>query len=289
MPSTQWRPSAEQKSFIRSYSKAVEAGDAGVFAGAGLSRPAGFVDWKGLLKEIALDLGLDIDKESDLIAVAQYHLNTKQNRSRLNQALIEEFTRSTALTRTHYLLARLPIHTIWTTNYDQLIERALEAAGKSVDVKLTQENLAQTRRGRDAILYKMHGCVTQPQDAILTKDDYESYEKKRPLFVENLKGDLISKTFLFLGFSFSDPNVDYVLSRIRVLLDKNQREHFAVMRRPSRPRRLSGRPAADYEYDQRKLELRTADLRRFAVETILIDEYSEVENLLETISSFAHR
>ncbi|HEX4963798.1 MAG TPA: SIR2 family protein [Thermoanaerobaculia bacterium] len=226
MSTVNWRPSSEQLNFIRLYSKAVEAGNAAIFAGAGLSRTAGFVDWKGLLKEIAEDLGLSIDKESDLVALAQYHLNTKQNRARLNQALIEEFTKSAAQTRSHYLLARLPIHTIWTTNYDQLIERELEAAGKSVDIKLTQENLAQTRPGRDAILYKMHGCVTQPQDAVLTKDDYENYEKRRPLFVENLKGDLISKTFLFLGFSFSDPNVDYVLSRIRVLLDKNQREHL---------------------------------------------------------------
>jgi Sir2- and TIR-associating SLOG family/SIR2-like domain len=289
MASTDWRPSQHQQRFIREYSKAIESWDAALFAGAGLSRPAGFVDWKGLLKEITEDLGLDIDKESDLIAVAQYHLNTRQNRARLNQALIDEFTKQTAKTRNHYVIARLPLHTIWTTNYDQLIEEAFKEAGKVIDVKITQENLAQSRRGRDVDLYKMHGCVTQPQDAVLTKDDYESYERRRPLFVESLKGHLISKTFLFIGFSFLDPNVDYVLSRIRVLLDTNQREHFCIMRAPSRPRRLKGRVAADYEYEMRKFKLRTEDLKRFAIETIEVSEYSEIEYLLETISFFTHR
>lgn len=94
----------------------------------------------------------------------------------------------------------------------------------------------------------MHGCVTQPQDAVLTKDDYESYERKRSLFVESLKGHLITKTFLFIGFSFLDPNTDYVLSRIRVLLGKNRRRHFCIMLEPNRA-------GADYEYEMREIQI----------------------------------
>ena len=50
----------------------------------------------------------------------------------------------------------------------------------------------------------MHGDVERPTDAVLTKDDYERYDMKRPLFRTALQGDLISKTFLFVGFSFED-------------------------------------------------------------------------------------
>lgn len=289
MPEQNWNPTPEQRLFIRQYAKAVEAGDAAVFAGAGLSRPAGFVDWKGLLKEIAEELKLDLDRETDLIAVAQYHVNKNQNRAKLNEAIIDEFTKAAVPTRNHFLLSRLPVETVWTTNYDTLIERAFDSAGKVVDVKINQENLAQSRRGRDVVVHKMHGCVTQPHDAVLTKDDYERYERSRPLFVESLKGDLISKTFLFLGFSFTDPNIDYVLSRIRVLLGQNQRSHFAIMRKPPRPQRLAGKLRAEFEYEQRKLEFRIDDLRRFAIETVLINEYSDVERLLDAISAFAHR
>src|SRR5688572_19306181 len=137
-----WNQTAEQQRFIRRYAVALESGDVAIFAGAGLSRAAGFVDWRSLLKDIAAELNLDVDRETDLIAVAQYHVNAKKNRGRINQVLIDELTKSAARTPNHALLGRLPIPTVWTTNYDQLLERAFEDAGKIVDVKITQENLA---------------------------------------------------------------------------------------------------------------------------------------------------
>ena len=36
---------ATPKQFLREYVKAIRDGNAAVFAGAGLSRPSGFVDW----------------------------------------------------------------------------------------------------------------------------------------------------------------------------------------------------------------------------------------------------
>lgn len=63
-------------------------GNAALFVGAGLSRPAGYVDWKELLREIADDLDLEVDREYDLIALAQYHCNYRGSRSKLNEKLI---------------------------------------------------------------------------------------------------------------------------------------------------------------------------------------------------------
>jgi NAD-dependent SIR2 family protein deacetylase len=182
MQTKSWQPMPEQRVFIRRYSKYIESGEAALFAGAGLSRSAGYVDWKGLLEGIAVELELDINQEADLVAVAQYYLNLKRNRSLLNEAIIDEFARKAEPTQNHYLLARLPIHNIWTANYDQLIEKAFEEAGKLIDVKLTDQNFS-IRRGGDMILYKMHGDVTNPHLAMLTKDDYERYQLSHPMFV----------------------------------------------------------------------------------------------------------
>jgi hypothetical protein len=38
--------------FYKEYTQALDEGYAALFAGAGLSRPSGFVDWKELLKDI---------------------------------------------------------------------------------------------------------------------------------------------------------------------------------------------------------------------------------------------
>lgn len=284
-----WAPSSEQKRFIRLYGDALASRDAALFVGAGISRAAGFVDWKALLREIATDLGLDVDRETDLVALTQFHVNQRGTRSHINQVLIDELTKGAAITPIHEIMARLPVDTVWTTNYDELIERAFEAAGKTVDVKRTIPNLAQLRRGKDVTLYKMHGCVTQPDEAVITKDDYEGYDRKRSLFSDSFKGDLIEKTFLFLGFSFIDPNIEQIFARVRTLLGTNQREHFCVMRRAPRPHGLKGKELADFEYEQRKAEHQSSDLRRFGIQTLWIDEYAHLEPLLRALAAYVDR
>ncbi len=117
--------------FIKNYIKALNNGDAAVFAGAGLSAPSGCVNWKQLLREIAEELQLDIEKESDLVAIAQYYYNKNgSNRTRLNDIIKDAFQTGKNPNVNHNILARLPVSTYWTTNYDKLIEKSLENNGK---------------------------------------------------------------------------------------------------------------------------------------------------------------
>jgi hypothetical protein len=267
--------------FIDKYTKAIKNNNAAIFAGAGLSISAGFVNWKNLLRDIAAELNLDIDKEDDLIAIAQYHYNEKgNNRHRLNQLLIDEFTAGTSVTTNHKILAALPIQTYWTTNYDKLIEKAIEEEGKTPDIKITQENLSTNISKRDAVVYKMHGDVSLPDQAILTKDDYEGYNEKRPLYTTTLQGDLISKTFLFVGFSFDDPNLEYILSRIRILLGQNQRDHYCFFKKINRK---DFPTVADFHYAEIKQQLKVKDLKRYSINALLIDNYPEITEVLSAI------
>ncbi|HEY6252720.1 MAG TPA: SIR2 family protein [Candidatus Angelobacter sp.] len=253
-----------------------------IFAGAGLSVGAGYVDWKKLLQPIAQDLGLDIDKEGDLISIAQYHLNEKQNRSGLNRALIEQLSPGHTPTDNHRILARLPIKTYWTTNYDKLLEDSLKASGKIPDVKFTLDHLKLTRPKRDAIVYKMHGDIDHPDDAVLTKDDYERYESTCGQYVTALSGDLVAKMFLFLGFSFTDPNLDYILSRVRVSLHGKPHDHYCIFKKCQR----ASFPDDDaFKYAEVKQQLAINDLKRFGVQTLLVDAYTEITTLLKQIEN----
>jgi hypothetical protein len=268
--------------FVNEYFAEIEAGNAAIFAGAGLSVPAGFVDWRELLRDIADELDLDVDLETDLVSLAQFHVNANgNNRHRINQAVIDALSADNPPTANHRLLARLPISTWWTTNYDQLIEKALREAGKVVDVKADVKQLANTRPRRDAIVYKMHGDVERPNEAVVTRDDYERYSTDRGAFINALSGDLISKTFLFLGFSFTDPNLDQVLSRLRVNFQENQRRHFAIFR--ERPR-LKGEADDAFAHARARQLHVIEDLKRFNVRVILVKEYSEIDEILEELS-----
>lgn len=272
-----------EATFIREYTRELHNKNAAVFAGAGLSMASGYVDWKGLLREIIQDLDLDPDKEHDLVTLAQYHCNQAGgSKTRLTQAIFNHFAPTRIPTPNHHILARLPIHTYWTTNYDKLIEKALEEAKKVPDVKYALKQLSVTRPDRNVVVYKMHGDIDHPADAIISRDDYEAYPLKMGVFVSALRGDLVEKTFLFLGFSFTDPNIDYILSRVRVQYEQNQRHQYCIQRRVSR---TSDETDNEFKYRQLKQDYFIRDLKRFSIFTVLVDEYSQITALLESVAA----
>src|SRR6267143_6125508 len=126
----------------------------------------------------------------------------------------------------------------------------------------------------------MHGEVAHPEQAVVTKDDYESYESRRHLFSTALQGDLVSKTFLFLGFSFNDPNINYILSRIRVLLGENRREHYCLLRRVQRG---DCKKNSEYQYARAKQDLQVKDLKRYGIMGLLVDDYRHYTDVLRRI------
>ena len=266
--------------FQRNFSKAIREGFAAVFAGAGLSRQSGFVNWKELLRGIAVDLSLDINQEYDLVALAQYSCNEKRSRSHLNDLILNQFIQQGKANASLKILSELPISTYWTTNYDHLIEDALRAQGKRVDVKITPDNLAAVLESRDAVVYKMHGDYTRPSECVITKDDYEVYNQTRQLFSTALQADLVSHTFLFIGFSFDDPNLSYILGRIRALLNNNIREHYCFF---EKAKQRDNETDDEFDYRKHKLGLRIHDLQRYGISAVMLDSYSEIPVVLEGV------
>lgn len=271
--------------FLREYTDALLQNCAAAFIGAGFSVGAGFVDWRDLLRDVAHDLGLDIDDEHDLIAIAQYEVNRKGGRDSLDRKIIRRFDQQGELTDNHRLLARLPLDTLWTTNYDRLIERSFEKANKRLDVKFEVEHLKHRSQYSDATLFKMHGDVSKPGSAVLTKDDYEKFELVRGAFTDQLRIDLLTRQFVFLGFSFTDPNIEYTFNRLRRLIDPAQtspREHYCILRRP-----LLGVTASEggaSEREIKRFEHRVNDLARFGVQVVPVNSYDEIPELLRSLN-----
>jgi hypothetical protein len=276
------------EAFLTDYLGEMVEGNAAVFAGAGLSIPAGFVDWRELVRPLLKEIDLDADLETDFVAAAQFHVNANgANRHRLHQAVIDALSKKAAPTENHRLLASLPISIWWTTNYDKLIEDALRAAGKTVDIKSAVPQMATTRPGRDATVFKMHGDIDRPEEAVATKDDFERYERDRGAFTSALAGDLVSKTFLFLGFSFTDPNLEQVLSRVRLTFNANQRRHFAIFRNRTK---LHGESDEQFHHFRARQGLIVEDLKRFNVKVLLVDDYSEITDILrELVNRYRRR
>ena len=89
--------------FLDNYLNAVINKHAAIFAGAGLSIPAGFVDYRALIKQLAEDVGLDSYREHDLARIVQYAINQAGGRARVNNTLIDGFARQARPSRNHEL------------------------------------------------------------------------------------------------------------------------------------------------------------------------------------------
>lgn len=102
---------ASVEEFIREYTRAISEGYAAVFAGTRLSRDSGFANWKDMVRPLADEIGLDVNKEHDLIAITQYYHNERGTRSSINQRILNEFTRDTIPNENIEILTRLAIST----------------------------------------------------------------------------------------------------------------------------------------------------------------------------------
>ncbi|MBP0622873.1 SIR2 family protein [Cupriavidus consociatus] len=269
-------PKHEVEAFIKSFVSDLEEDSVAIFAGAGMSKASGYVDWPELLRDIAAELGLRVELEHDLISLAQFHVNQRKTSDGLAKKILQEFSEQAELSDVHKVIARLPIKTYWTTNYDTLIEDALRQADRVADIKSDVDDLSTIRPKRDAVVYKMHGDVRSSGKAVLYKKQYETYYKTHERFVTALSGDLVSKTFLFIGFSFTDPNLDYVLSRLHGG-GAGKKTHYCFMKAIARDDKDDDEA---FRYKQRKQELRIDDLKRFGIQTLLVGEYDQIPQIL---------
>lgn len=268
----------EIEAFIKDYVADLAEGNVGIFAGAGLSKAAGFVDWPELLSDIAEELGLKSHIEHDLISLAQYHVNERGGRAGLIRKILQEFSEQAEASLSHQILARLPIPTYWTTNYDTLIEDSLHVVPRVVDVKHQVKQLVSTKPKRDATVYKMHGDVNHAADAVITKEQYETYHRSHKAFITTLSSELASKTFLFLGFSFTDPNLDYVLSRLNYIFADAGKQHYCFVKEESDSEDTNG-------YIKRRQQLKINDLKRYKIKALMIKNYQDIPLILSEIEN----
>src|SRR5699024_5415695 len=83
----------DKRNFINEYVKALNNNRGVLFAGAGLSVPSGGINWRDLLREEAASIDIDVDRENDLISVAQYIYNESGTRQTITQLLKNEISK----------------------------------------------------------------------------------------------------------------------------------------------------------------------------------------------------
>ena len=201
------------------------------FIGSGFSKECNFPDWKELVEPIAKELKIPLVDNTDYSIVFQYYQDKYSNRNKLNSLIADKLNSFSPDLQNHKLLADLPVSEIWTTNYDKSIETYFNNSGRKICVKKSVADLSTSLKNVDCTLYKMHGDLCNPNECVLTKDDYERYFDTHEPFINILKHTLIEKTVLFIGYSLNDPDFQSVLSGIRKYYTNNFSTHYWVIKK----------------------------------------------------------
>jgi hypothetical protein len=155
---------------------------------------------------------------------------TERSRSGLIDAITREVDTGRKPSPMLRALAELDFPLVITTNYDQLFERALRAAGKEPRVCVYKPEAEATSDVRNATaqspaIYKLHGDIAQRGSLVVTDEDYIQFvlrmSDKDPYdpIPLSLKYFLTCSTTLFVGYSLLDYNLRLLFKTLRWKID----------------------------------------------------------------------
>ena len=175
---------------------------------------------------------------------------------------------------TNYL-ADWPFAGYITTNYDELIKNALQRIQEHgwAPIGNLPDEARQISGNVKQVIWHVHGSTSLPNSQsrlMLTEEDYEDFYLDSSPVTEKLRGLLMHKRIVFIGFGFEDPEIKRLLKYIGKLCSPAY-PAFAF---------LSG--IYGTEYEQERIEL----LEKYNVDVIPYREINRSHEQLHQLFDF---
>jgi len=118
------------------------------------------------------------------------------------------------------LLNVIQPHAVITTNYDTFLEDFVFTEYETViGQTLVREPFANIGE-----IYKVHGCVNNPAEIVLTDSDYRRFDATKPYLSAKLLTFFTEHPVLIVGYRPNDPNVKRILSDVNSVLSGTDRQ-----------------------------------------------------------------
>lgn len=271
----------ERKQFIKNVSHQVESNACDIFVGSGISKESGVVSWIDFLRPLAQDIGLHVNETDNLPMIAQYIVNSNSgNRNIIYSEINKVFGKKYNLCQYHNILYNSNFNTIWTTNYDLLLEKAYE--DKNICVICSDKDLGQSTIDKELNLFKLHGSADGDLvDIVLTQEDYDTFYLKKPALAQNLRDTLLNRSILFIGYSYSDPNIRTVMVEAMKQVKNITHEHYIIL---PNVRRDVGESDESFEQKRIRFRLWVSELNRLGIRELIVEKHSDLTEILLGIS-----
>ncbi|UPQ75725.1 SIR2 family NAD-dependent protein deacylase [Chryseobacterium nepalense] len=215
--------------------KELEENNIIVFAGSGLSKSLNLPNWNNMVIQNIKNINkphlnpfIDLLNNNTMSAldVLEY-LKTDENE--IYNYIGSNFKiRKDCNLQLHEKLLKLSNNKVITTNYDNAFELAAnnEIIPSKPTSKYTINNINKNSNG---FIFKLHGSFDEPDNCIVFKEDYEKLysSDNNEAAPEKLKSLFTNSTFLFIGFSFSDPDINLIFDKMNKTFGGNNK-HFII-------------------------------------------------------------
>jgi hypothetical protein len=215
-----------------------------LFLGAGVSKNAESAtgvhprEWVGYLSHLASKVA-DADRRAEVLqCIADADLLTACELARkylsnsvFRTEMIQEYSGNAYRpAQIHDDLSRVDSRVVMTTNFDKLYEnRANQLQDNTVIVKnYYDQDVADVFRRIDRVVLKVHGTIDSPDRTIFTRSQYAIARRDYAHFYQLLRGLFVTHTFVFLGASMRDPDIQMLLEDHAYRFE-GSRPHFMVM------------------------------------------------------------
>ena len=220
--------------------------DTVLFIGSGISLWSGLPTWGGLIDELSEFLraeGFDpaiVDQEKkrgDLLQAASYAFD------KLTPPQIGEFIRQACRYgkaephEIHKKIVSLGPKCFITTNYDNLVERALQKwqSDSFYPSPVNNRHLTEMANIVEAkatnYIFKPHGDASDIESIVLTREQYRRLlpQGGSHSALETLKMIMTTRPVVYLGFGLRDPDFLYLRDLLANTFNGSVRDHYAIM------------------------------------------------------------
>lgn len=211
--------------------------DAIIFLGAGVSlgtqeeqdEDQGMPSSTTLAKMIATEFSVTFrDDRSELDGIAALAAEEAADVSSVKTFVADAILdRAKAPLRAHKALDRVAPPLVFTTNYDDLYEKALDGRGIRHG-KIVRQGQLSAPSGRPTVV-KLHGDAQDHTTLVLTGEDYMRWETEAAGLVTEVTANFQRSPCVFIGYSLRDPNLRQIVGLVRSRLGESARRHFALV------------------------------------------------------------
>ncbi len=205
---------------IDDLSDAIKKREVILFVGAGVSAALGLPTWHGLIEHMAKELGYDPElfqtTAGGYLSLAQYYRNKRDSIGPLRSWMETHWSvdhDKLKTSKVHNSIVDLNCPIIYTTNFDRILEKSFEIAGRTFK-KIANARDIRMAGVEETQIVKFHGDFDDDEFIVLTETDYyKRLSFEHPLDLK-LRADAIGRSILFIGYSLSDINIRLLLFKL---------------------------------------------------------------------------